>query len=179
VLWLITGRARVWRRAGAVVAGALAVIAVAFHAGQSRQRTSIDILQGRRVSSWSSDTTPLDRVHLRLSARDRDEYAQLVRIVQTHSTANEAIFALPYDAEVYFLTRRRNPFRFYSAAQGIRTREDLALVLNELRRHTPRLVIFSPQDKYNNATSRAVMDMVRSTYVHVDTASGREFYRAP
>jgi hypothetical protein len=179
VLWLLTDRSHVWRSVGAIVAGAIAVIAVVFHAGQSRERTAVEILQGRRVSSWGSEIATLERVRLRLSARDRDEYGRLVRIVQAQSTADETIFALPYEADVYFLTRRRNPFRFYSSAQGIRTREELDLVLNELRQRPPRLVIFSPADKYNNAMSRAVMDLVRSTYVHIDTASGREFYRAP
>ena len=179
VLWLITDRSHVWRVAGAVAASAIAVIAVVFHAGQSRERTPVEILQGRRVSSWGSETATLDRAHLRLSARDQDEYARLVHIIQAQSTADEAIFALPYDAELYFLTRRRNPFRFYSSAQGINSREELDLVLNELHRRPPRLVIFSPKDKYNNASSRAVMDVVRSTYVHIDTVSGREFYRAP
>jgi len=179
VLWLITDRSAVRLVAGAVAASAIAIIAVVFHAGQSRERTPVEILQGRRVSSWGSETATLDRAHLRLSARDRDEYAGLVHTIQAQSTADESIFALPYDAELYFLAQRRNPFRFYSSAQGIKTREELDLVLSELRRQPPRLVIFSPTDKYNSDRSRAVMDQVRSTYVHIGTEYGREFYRAP
>jgi hypothetical protein len=53
------------------------------------------------------------------------------------------------------------------------------MVLSELRRLPPRLVIFDPNDKYNTAASRAVMDMVSSTYVHIATVDDREIYRAP
>ena len=179
VLWLITDRSAVRGVAGVIAASAIAIIAMVFHAGQSRDRTPVEILQGRRVPGWGSETVTLDRAHLRLPARDRDEYARLVHVIQAQAAADEAIFALPYDAELYFLTRRRNPFRFYSSAQGINTREELDLVLNELHQRPPRLVIFSPTDKYNNARSRAVMDVVRSTYVHIGTEYGREFYRAP
>ena len=40
--------------------------------------------------------------------------------VQSASRPDETIFALPNDAELYFLAARRNPFRFYNAALGIR-----------------------------------------------------------
>jgi hypothetical protein len=77
---------------------------------------------------------------------------------------------------LYFLARRRNPFRFYNSALGIQTAAELADVMDEMKAHPPRLVAFRPADKYNTAASEQIMDLVRATYVHVDTLDGLEIY---
>ena len=65
VLWLGTTSSFVPRSAWATLAGALSLVAVIFHAGQSRLRTPTEILQGRRVSDpWAAG----------LSGRGRAEF---------------------------------------------------------------------------------------------------------
>jgi hypothetical protein len=51
--------------------------------------------------------------------------------------------------------------------------------MTEMRVHPPRLVIFRPDDKYNNAASERVMSLVKSKYVLIDTIDGRDLYRLP
>ena len=128
---------------------------------------------------WSSDAGRLDRGRLRLDRVDRDVYGRFVKVIQAETRADEAIFALPNDAELYFLANRRNPFRFYNSALGIRTDDDLRHVMAEMQARPPRLVIFRPGDKYNNAASARVMSLVKSKYVRIDTIDGRDVYRLP
>ena len=180
LLWFAAAGSRLHRWGWAATAGALAVISVVFHAGQSRERTVREILEGRRVSNvWSGDAGGLDRCDLRLDQVDRDVYGRFVRVIHAETRADETIFALPNDAELYFLANRRNPFRFYNSALGIRTDDDLRHVMTEMRAHPPRLVIFRPDDKYNNAASARVMSLVKSEYVLIDTIDGRDLYRLP
>jgi hypothetical protein len=180
LLWFAAAGSRLRRWAWAGTAAALADISVVFHAGQSRERTVREILEGRRVSNvWSGDAGGLDRCHLRLDQVDRDVYGRFVRVIHAETQADEAIFALPNDAELYFLANRRNPFRFYNSALGMRTDDDLRHVMTEMRAHPPRLVIFRPDDKYNNAASARVMSLVKSEYVLIDTIDGRDLYRLP
>ena len=46
-------------------------------------------------------------------------------VITAHTREGESIFAVPSNAELYFLTQRRNPFRFYNTALGVRTDADL------------------------------------------------------
>ena len=76
VLWLITDRSHVWRVAGTIAASAIAVIAVVFHAGQSRERTPVEIFDAvidqvevKRVK----DLTPRDIEHDNPEFRRHDE----------------------------------------------------------------------------------------------------------
>ena len=78
---------------------------------------------------------------------------------------------------MYVLANRRNPFRFYNSVLGITTDEELRHMMAELAARPPRLVIFNPNDKYNNAKSESVMELVRASYVRIDTIDGREVYR--
>jgi hypothetical protein len=179
-LWLTATGSRPRQAVIACSSAALVVIALVYHAGQSRTRTPIQSLQGVRVSNvWRSSDDGLDRCSLRLEPEDRAVYGSLVATIQGSSEPDESIFAMPNDAELYFLARRRNPFRFYNTALGMRTRPELDHVLQVLRTDPPRLVIFRPDDKYNDAASRQVMVFVRSKYTRIAETGGLQVYRRP
>jgi hypothetical protein len=178
VLWFASAGSRPMRWAWSLTTAAVTVVAVMFHAGQSRDRTPVQMLQGQRISDvWASGAGGLDRARFRLDAADRDAYRRLVGLIEAQTAAEDSILAIPNDAELYFLARRRNPFRFYNSALGIKSAADLEQVLGELHAHPPRLVVFRPDDKYNNEASRRVMALVKSRYVQLDTTEGREIYR--
>jgi hypothetical protein len=161
-------------------AAAVSAVAIAFHAGQSWQRSPHDILAGRRVSDvWTQGGGGLPRCSLRLTGTDRAAYGQFVAVIDSNSREDESIFVLPNDAELYFLANRRNPFRFYNSALGMRSPEELRDVVRELLDRPPRLVMFRPNDKYNNEMTSQVMDVVRSHYVRVGVIDGREIYQHP
>jgi hypothetical protein len=178
VLWLIAPRSRATQAVGAATTAGLILVAVLFHAGQSRLRTPREILEGARVSNvWTNNGAGLTRCRLRLDAADHALYGSLVDAIQRASGPGDSVFALPNDAELYFLAERRNPFRFYNSALGIRSAAELARVIDELTAHPPRLVLFRPADKYNTDASRQVMDVVRSRYDRLQTIEGLEIYR--
>ena len=79
--------------------------------------------------------------------------------------ADASILAVPSNAELYFLAERRNAFRFYNTALGVRTDADLAHVEQTLRENPPRLVTFNRDDKYNTSRSIQIMEIVRHRYV--------------
>jgi hypothetical protein len=45
-------------------------------------------------------------------------------------------------------------------------------VLDEVAARPPRLVLFRPDDKYNNDATRRVMDLVRTRYERIETIDG-------
>jgi hypothetical protein len=176
VFWWVSARSRASRIAGAAVAVALAVIAVAFHAAQPSTRSNRELLSGRNVLSGAS-AEPLTRASLRLDQVEQLPYATVVNIINTTVAAGAPIFAVPNDAELYFLTGRRNTFRFYNTALGIQSNTDLAGVLDRLRRNPPAVVTFRPADQYNTWASSAIMEYVRKHYERVSSVSGVEIYR--
>jgi hypothetical protein len=178
VAWLGATGSRSRRTVLAVLTVALTVIAIVFHAGQSRFRTPNQVLAGVRVSDvWVGGEGGLDRCRLRLDRADRDLYGQLVRVIQAETRHDESILVLPNDAELYFLASRRNPTRFFNAALGMTSDEALNDVMSTLTDRPPRLVVFRPDDKYNTDRIRQAMKYVRSTYQHFATIGGLELYR--
>jgi hypothetical protein len=177
VLWLsATGSRRRTIALAAATAG-LSLVAVIFHAGQSRLRTPLEILEGHRdTETWGHGSGGLPRCSLDLPEVDRETYGRMLSLIQAHSQPNESIFVLPNDAELYFLANRRNPFRFYNSALGVRTADDLHAVLRHFNADPPHLVAFRPDDKYNTDASRQIMDVVRAMYTRTGTISGLEIY---
>jgi hypothetical protein len=100
-------------------------------------------------------------------------------VITTHTRDGDSIFAVPSNAELYFLTQRRNPFRFYNTALGVRTDADVEEVRQVMRERPPRVVTFDPHDKYNTARSRQIMDDVRARYVLVGRVDPFEVYVLP
>lgn len=175
VVWQIGKPAR----SRPVAAGLLfiAVVAVTCHAAQPRTRTSIEILEGRRTAQFSAPVASLERVGLRIGAEDEMRYARIVKVVRAASSDTDPIFALPNDAEIYFLARRRNPFRFYNSALGVLTEADGEAVIDVIEHAPPALVLFRPQDKYNNIFSSRIMTAVRRTYTQIAVIDGLEVYK--
>jgi hypothetical protein len=178
VLWAVATASPRIRAACGAAAASVAVVAIVFHAGQSRLRTPLEVLEGARVSNiWGAKTGGLGRCSLNLEPSDRDTYGRLVRLIQSETAPDAAILALPNDAELYFLADRRNPTRFYNSALGVQTEGELADLMERLAADPPVLVLFRPTDKYNNFASTQVMDFVRKRYDHIDTVNGLDVYR--
>lgn len=178
VLWLTAARTRAHRLAWTAVAAGLSVVAIVFHAGQSRLRTPMEILQGKRVSNtWAMGPSGLDRCRLRLDDVDRRVYGGLVQIIQSESESTDSILALPNDAELYFLAKRRSPVRFYNSALGIQTAAELQQVMAGLTARPPRIVTFRPDDKYTTEAARHIMEFVWSNYASIATIDGLEVYK--
>lgn len=178
VMWQLPGKAPLFRSVSTAVAVVLSVIAVIFHAGQTRERTPVQILRGDRVTTFGAlEDCGLPRCSLMIGASDVVAYGGLVNTIEEETAPGEFILALPNDAELYFLPGRRNPTRFYNASQGLTTPQLRREVEQALQQRPPRLVIFRPDDKYNTPETAALMDAVRRSYTFLGEKHGAEFYR--
>jgi hypothetical protein len=177
VLWTTTRVARyaLWPVAATV---GLSVIALAFHAGQSRHRTARDILEGRIVSNvWTDDSRrPMERATLQIEQADIEIYGSIVELIRREVAEDETILAIPNDAELYFLADRRNPVRFYNSVQ-VQSEADTEGLHRLLDEAPPRLVLFRPQDKYMTALIRDLMVRVKARATLLTTIDGIEVYR--
>jgi hypothetical protein len=156
---------------------ALSVVAIVFHAGQTRHRTPREILEGQIVSNlWTDSGGPMPRATLRLEPPDLETYGSLVELIRRETAEGETILALPNDAELYFLAERRNPVRFYNSAM-IQRDEDADALRRLVDESPPRLVLFRPGDKYMTALVEDVMAGVRARGRLLTVTDGIEVYR--
>jgi hypothetical protein len=86
---------------------------------------------------------------------------------------------VPSNAELYFLSQRRNAFRFTNTALGVRTDAELAVVEQTLQDHPPRLVTFNRDDKYNTPRSWMIMEAVKHRYVLLGRVEPFDVYVLP
>ncbi len=175
LLWMSADRMawRGWAPIG--VAVLLTGVGLYFQAGQPLSRGIAGIVEGQRVASVVS--TGRRWAGLRIESSSLKAYTQTVALIQRLSAPDEAIFVLPMNPELYFLADRRNPFNFFSTAPGVRDDVRLGEVLAQIAEAPPRLVLYRRDDKYNTASSRAIMDQVARQYVAVGTVGGFEVYR--
>ena len=163
LLWLAPRQSRFASGASVGLALALSAIGVYFHAGQPASRGIEGLLRGERVQSARASALPHNS--LKIDPDEGRRYASLVELIRREVPADASIFAVPSNAELYFLAGRRNAFRFYNTALGVRTDADLARVEQTLRDDPPRLVTFNRDDKYNTSQSMQIMETVRHRYV--------------
>jgi hypothetical protein len=102
---------------------------------------------------------------LRIGADDARLYGALLDTICREVPEGESMLALPSNAELYFLSGRRNPFRFYNTALGVRDAAALAAMERTLEEHPPKLVTFNREDKYNTPASLKIMETVTRLYV--------------
>jgi hypothetical protein len=163
LLWLAPRVSPLAARASMAFALTLAATGVYFHAGQPPSRGIAGLLRGDRVQSTRASTLPHNS--LTIDPEEGRRYASLVELIRREVPADGTIFAVPSNAELYFMAERRNAFRFYNTALGVRTDQDLAAVERTLRDDPPRLVTFNRDDKYNTPRSLQIMETVRHRYV--------------
>jgi hypothetical protein len=163
LLWLAPRVSPLAARASIAFALVLSATGVYFHAGQPASRGMAGLLGGERTQSARASTLP--HSSLRIGLDEGRRYATLVELIRREVPADGAILAVPSNAELYFLSQRRNAFRFYNTALGIRTNAELAAVEQTLRDHPPRLVTFNRDDKYNTPRSLMLMEAVKHRYV--------------
>jgi hypothetical protein len=149
----------------AVVAGMLAAvsaIALYFHAGQSLLRGLDGTMKGERGAEMVACGLP--HCSLRIEPRDAQIYGELVKRIQTHSVPGDCILAMPSNAELYFVTERCNPTRFFNSALGLTTKEDVDALLKQLESGPPAMLIYEPGDKYSSLLTQSLFAQLRPLY---------------
>jgi len=174
-LWILHGIHRKQAYALSLFALLLCSVAVYGHAAQPLSRDFWETMGGVRKEFVTSDTLP--RCGLRIPPQDLAVYQKLMKLINRETKKDEPIFVFPNNAEIYFLSERKNPFRFYNTALGLLTEQDVEQTISKLSAHPPKLIIFHPGDKYETPQIQPILDFVRSHYDFIDTLSFFEIYR--
>jgi hypothetical protein len=174
LLWSAAGQ-----RHGAILGGAVALALTAvglhFHAGQSLERGIGGVIAGVRVSS--APCPGIERLKLKISAAECAAYRDILSVVDRETLPSDAILALPVNPELYYLSGRRNPFRFFNSSIGLLEQDDVDRAIEILDRDPPKLVFYRPADKYNTSASAALMAYVRARYALLEAKAETEIYR--
>jgi len=152
-------------------------VSIRYQAAQPIGRTLGGIIRGDRIAPVPA--TSLPRTGLWIDPESLRVYTEVVQTIQAQTQPNDTIFVLPNDPELYFLAERRNPFRFWNTAIGIRDDQEAATAMNVLVNQRPPIVVVDPQDRNNTSYSNAMIAYVRSNYTLLKTVSNFEIYRAP
>lgn len=148
----------------AVVLGltGMGAVAVGYHAGQDPSRMVYDLLDGTQSTQVAVPEIP--RLRLRIDPEGRDFYLKLLARIEAETAPGEAIFVAPSSAELYFLSARRNPTRFFNSALGLADATAARELAARLRETPPRLLLYDLGDKYTTPPLREFLTLVSDLY---------------
>jgi hypothetical protein len=157
----------------------LSAVGVYYHAAQPLSGQFRDIFGGKRTMLSLTDApSSIPKASLRIEPEENKSYSEILGVIELETRVNEPIFAFPSNAELYFLSGRRNPFRFYNSALGIGGESALHAVKKTIIDDPPKLVIYRADDKYNTAYSHEILNLVKERYDFLKDISGFSVYRA-
>lgn len=162
------------RNAFMAIIGLVSIAAIFLHAAQPTERSIIDILQGKK------NTAPKvflgGKVNLWVTEKEANIYKNINQLVEDNVGIEETIFAFPSNSEIYYITDRVNPFRFFNSSFGIRTEEQFERILHTIKTTPPRMVFYNPNDKYNTEKSIQISDYIKNQYTLIENVNGMEYY---
>jgi hypothetical protein len=129
----------------------------------------------RRVRLTPPHSVP--RCGVRLEEDVARLYGEILALVDRETNGGDAIFALPVHPELYYLSNRRNPTRFYNTALALHSEADTRMLLEAFGRLPPKLVFYNPKSSYITAESSRIMDWVHTHYDPIGTLGAFEMYR--
>lgn len=175
VLWMLTVSATRRRWVASVYALFLAASGLYYQAAQPLSRGWAGIFNGVRLELVAAEGLP--RVGLAIEPNDIEIYRHISGLVDREVAADQTILAIPANAEIYYLTDRRSPFRFFNSALGMLDETELADALKTMRDHPPKLVFHRPKDKYNTPFGDTLIAFVRKNYALIESFDGFDVYR--
>jgi hypothetical protein len=175
LLWCNTGGTNATRAPVLWSTAVLSVVAVYYQAAMPASRGLQGIVAGERRAS----ATPLRlaRAGLYVEREDAARYHRIIEFIEQQTQPGDTILALPSDAELYFLADRRNPFRFYNTALGVRSSGQLDAALLTLKCHPPKLVFYRAIDKYNTVASERMISLIHKSYESLTPLPPFEVFR--
>ena len=175
VLLLTAESGAVIRGFTVAVSGVIAGAALYYQAAMPLTRKLQGTVEGERRFPTTPLPSPVAGIYV--DAAEAQLYQSLLRLIDGETQPGDTILALPTNAEIYFLSRRTNPFRFYNTAVGVRSATDLDSVLQVIRCHPPKLVLYDPTDKYNSPASVQIAGTVRRQYEKLASVPPFEVFR--
>ena len=145
-----------------VVALFLTLVGIYYHAVQPYPRSILSFVRGERTVLISSHE--LVRNGLWIEAGQLDTYTKLVNLIQKETKPDETIFVIANNLSIYFLTNRKNPFRFFNSAFGVDNEKKAQEVIKQLEKMPPKLVVYNPYDQYLTPAMDSVIDFIKRRY---------------
>ena len=175
LLWIAGNGGRRRVHGVAVTVFALSAVALYYHAAQPFSRGLAGTLAGERVAL--GDIADIPRARLHIEARDAAIYRRVLALIDAEVQPRGTILAIPANAELYFLSGRRNPLPYSFVPFGLVDGDTLNAALAALETDPPRLVFHVPQLPYNSSYTDAIMDTIRSSYERLEPIGEFEIYR--
>lgn len=160
-LWLLAALKPRWKFPMSAMLVVLLGVSLAFHVGEPITRSIMDHVHTSKTKLVDS-RGQLPNVDLWINEHALAAYRKVVRIIEEETDQDDYLFAIPNNAELYFMTKRRNPFRFFSTDHGVLSEMEVQSVIRSLERLRPRIITFSPGDARNTTHSLAIMEHVRA-----------------
>jgi hypothetical protein len=131
----------------------------------------------RGVPSPVAPCPELKRSGLWINTNDAKTYSRLIKLIQNETGPNDKILVLPVAPEVYFLSDRKNPFRFCDIKDVAQNEFEIEKVIKELAREKPVLVIYDFRSGIHTWSDQGVLGYVKKHYELLDSIGGFEVYR--
>jgi hypothetical protein len=152
-------------------------VSIRYQAAQPLGRTLGGIIQGERIELVPATTLP--RTGLWIDPESLRIYTEVVNTIREQTEAQDTIFVIANNPEFYFLSERKNPFRFWNTAIGVRNENEMALAMNILKNQPPKIIVIDPNDRNNTSYSNEMIAYIRGTYRLIKTVGQFEIYLAP
>ncbi len=173
LLWLASGAGPRARRGAVIATAAVAAVALGWQTAQPLSRGGIGIASGER-QALTVDGLP--RASVWMAQEDAETYGRLVALIDQLAPPGAPMLAVPMNPELYFLSGRRAPVRFFATALGVQTQADVDRALTELAASPPAVIVHRRDDKYNTAHSDALLDGLRGDFVLRESVNGFDVY---
>src|SRR6185503_5688108 len=152
-------------------------VSIRYQAAQPVGRTLGGIIRGERIELVPATTLP--RTGLWIDPESLRIYTEVVNTIQDQTQPQDTIFVIANNPEFYFLSDRKNQFRFWNTAIGVRDENEAALVMNVLKNQTPKIIVIDPNDRNNTSYSNEMIAYIRGSYRLLKTVGQFEIYLAP
>ncbi len=159
-LWVLIAVRPKWKVPISAMLIVLSGISIVFQAGVPIRSSIMELISTEKPELFDS-RNQLPKVDLWIRGDSLEAYKRVVRIIKQETDQDDYVFAVPNNAELYFMTERRNPFRFASTDHGVLNETEVQHVIKTLERLRPRIITFSPSSQRNTTHSLAIMQHVR------------------
>jgi hypothetical protein len=174
LLWLAGGWPDAARRAAAVLVLLLSVVGLLWQAGQPLSRGWAGIASGRAVALDAPGSLP--KASLRIEAGEWEAYRRVLAAIDRYAEPADRLLAAPVSPELYFLSGRRPPVKFFSTAIGLRSDDDVRKAAAALQADPPAVIVRRPRDKYNTPLGDALLASLLGDYALVETVADFEVW---
>ena len=159
-LWILVQLKPTWKPAMCTMLGTLSIVSIMFQAGVPIRSSIMDLVSTEKPKLFDS-RGQLPKVDLWIREPSLEAYKKVVQLIEEKTNPGDYLFAIPNNAELYFMTERRNPFRFFSTDHGVLSEREVQHVIQRLEKLRPRIITFAPVSQRNTAQSLAIMEHVR------------------